>query len=138
PDGHLLLYGFLLGACGDKDDAAFLKRAIVLNRHGLDMEGVVAGYLLLAGEEGLAHIEETMIKSDDADLFGADNALSAIRFVWEHGNGKIPKERLRKSMSLFFERPSRAASVVRDLTRLKEWEMQDRIVALYHPKHNPN
>lgn len=159
PEGHLGLYGLLLGACGEKDDAAFLKRAILLNPDGTDMAGVMAGYLLLAGEEGLEFLEETKIKPHYVDVLVADgrvppstierrnkvtwsetdDAHRAIRFVWDHGEGKIPKERLRQSiLLLLLEHRRDASAAIRDLARWKEWGMQDRIVAMYGDEKYPS
>lgn len=147
-DDETKIHGQLLGLCGNKKDAAMMKARILQEPREMrpGIEGVMCGYLLLTGEEGLAVLDEAKLKPnyvvsvrpdgkimrENKVLFGETYAaMQAIRFMWDHGDGKIGQERLRQSMRLLLDRPDLADLVIADLTRWKDWSVQDRLLAMY-------
>lgn len=129
------LYGVLLGLCGDQSDAKLLARKIQF-RDGepnfrLGVDGLIGGYLLLTGVEGLKLIEETKLRNSKIPFSETFSAVQAIRFMWTYSNGKIPKQRLRESMRLMLDRSEIADMVIADLARWQDWKIQDSLMERY-------
>ncbi len=143
PPIRLTLYGRLLGLCGNADDAVMLRTRIGEYsqefRLGLDnglawrleLDGLISGYLLLTGAEGLDFIDEKILKAKDAPFAETYAAMQALRFMWTHGDGRISQDRLRQSIRELLDRPYLADLVIADLGRWKDWSVQDRLMKLY-------
>lgn len=133
PVVRLGLYGLLLGLCGQESDIAFMEQRIneptKKIRFGID--GLISGYLLLTGSNGLGKIEQTKLISKTAPHSETLAALHALRFMWTYGDGRINKERLRKSMRLLLDRPELTDLVVADLARWNDWKVLDRLMEMY-------
>ena len=140
---RLGLYGLLLGLCGNDDDARLMEQKIVepAEDFRLGIDGIMSGYLLLRGKNGLDVIDETKLKhSTFVDDNGEEKevpfsetyaAMQALRFMWTYGDGRISKDRLRQSMRILLDRPELADLVIADLSRWKDWSVQDRLMELY-------
>jgi len=130
---RLGLYGLLLGLCGNEEDAKMMKAKINDNTEDfrLGIDGVMFGYLLLAGESGLEVIEKSKFQNKDVTFSETYAAMQALRQLWRNGNGKIEKKRLQASMRLLLDRPELADLVIADLARWRDWSVQDRLVNLY-------
>jgi hypothetical protein len=73
---RLGLYGMMLGLCGDQSDAAFLleqTRQPDDEEFRFGIEGLLGGYLLLQGADGLLHLADTRI---DLRSSGTDELMS--------------------------------------------------------------
>jgi len=136
PATRLGLYGLLLGLCGEKEDAELMKQKILENskEYRLGIEGVMSGYLLLRGEEGLEILEDAKLKNKDVAFSETYAAMQAVSFMWEYAPGVIKKQRLRESMRLLLDRPTTADLVIANLARWKDWGVQDRLMTLYGKK----
>jgi hypothetical protein len=125
-------YGMMLGLVGSKDDATFLKSEI--NRdtetYRLGLDGLMAGYALLLGEQGLPLLDEKLT-GQSSDRAAAYAAMQTLRFLWEYENGRVEKDRLRKSMRLLIERQEFTDLAIKDLTRWEDWELLPTLVELY-------
>ena len=134
PD-RLALYGLMLGVCGNELDAELLRRIIIKQtddfRIGID--GVMSGYLLLTGEQGLKLLDQTKIKNKQAPFSETYSALQAVRFMWSQAPGKIEKERLLLSVRFLLDHPEIADMVIDNLARWKDWSVQDRLMGLRLP-----
>ena len=148
---RLALYGLLIGLSGDESDADLLRGKIFTGtdpfRIGID--GLMSGFLLLTGEEGLAELEAKKLSpkyavGDDGEpQTDGDGqpvllpfseryaAMQAVRFMWTYGGDRIGKERLRESLRLLLAEPDVADMIVADLARWQDWAAMDRIVGLY-------
>ena len=126
-------YGLMLGLCGGRDEARFLEREIKSRpaERQIGMEGLMFGYLLLAGDRGLEVLEKNRLKDPEVSDGEAYAAVNAIRYYWSYGNGKISEDRLREAMRLVLARPSMADSAIKDLARWKDWTIQERLMELY-------
>lgn len=133
---RLGLYGLLLGLCGKKDDAKLMRDKILAKSEDfrLGIDGVMAGYLLLAGEDGLKLIEDSKLKDKKAPFSETYAAMQSLRFLWTYAPGKVSKERLRQSMRILLDRPALADLVIADLARWKDWSVQDKLMKLYGTK----
>jgi hypothetical protein len=148
---RLGLYGLMLGLCGDGSDAALMATKVFqpTTDFRLGIEGVMSGYLLIAGERGLDRLEqakfvETQLRDADGKPLLDDEgqpqpvpfsetyaAMQALRFMWQYAEGVIPTARLQQSMRLLLDRPELADLVIADLARWKDWTLIDRLVAMY-------
>jgi hypothetical protein len=133
PPTRIGLYGLMLGLSGNDEDSALLEAKITETTDGfrLGIEGLMGGYLLLTGEKGLKVIEKSKLESKDVPFSETYAAMQALRFLWTYGGGRIPPERLQKSMRLLLERPEVTDLVVQDLARWKDWSVQSRLMDLY-------
>ena len=131
--GRIGLYGMMLGLCGNDDDAQFMERKITetTEEFRLGIEGVMGGYLLLKGEQGLALLDEKKLRDTKAPFSETYAAMQALRFMWQYGDNRIEPDRLRESMRILLERPELADLVIADLARMKDWSVQDRLIELY-------
>ena len=127
---RLALYGMMLGLCGDSDDAAFLRAQIgefpptgqdatPYFRYGTD--GLMGGYLLLTGEEGVEFLERTRLKSDvptDSVL----SAVQAMQFVYSYESSLIPEARLKVAMRQLLSNDELRILTITNLARWKDWD----------------
>ena len=136
-------YGLLAGLCGRPEDAPILEKKIVTldGEFRLGIEGVMAGYLLLRGEEGLKRLEDTKMRTNVAKTADGKEVklpfsevyatMQALRFMWTYEPNHLPKERLRQSMQILLDQPELADLVITDLARWKDWSLQDRLMTMY-------
>lgn len=136
--GRLGLYGMMLGLCGNSEDATLMEGKIFEKSDDfrLGIDGIMGGYLLLTGSDGLAILEEKKLKDKKAPFSETYAAMAAVRFMWQYGNGRISQDRLRESMRLLLDRPELADLVIADLSRMKDWSVQDKLMAMYDEEGN--
>jgi hypothetical protein len=133
PATRMGLYGLLIGLSGTDEDAKILSKKILEKTEDfrLGIDGLMSGYLLLTGEKGLSVLDEHKLKNRDVPFSETYAAMQALRFMWKYSEGRIEKSRLRASMRILLDRPELADLVIADLARWKDWEVQDRLMALY-------
>ena len=135
-------YGMLLGLCGNEDDADYMERRILApidtTKNRLWIDGMMGGYLMLRGERGLKLLLEKKLDSLPADMSESDpraedvNALRiTLVFLWDYRHTQFPEEVLRAAMRRCLKRPELAEFVVIDLSRWKDWESLDPLIAAY-------
>lgn len=136
--GRLGLYGMMLGLCGTDEDAKLMESKILeqTDDFRLGIDGIMGGYLLLTRDKGLQVLEEQKLKNKKAAFSETYAAMQAIRFMWQYGENRISQERLRESMRLLLDRPELADLVIADLSRMKDWSVQDRLMELYDEESN--
>jgi hypothetical protein len=130
---RLGLYGLFLGLCGKEEDAALMKQKIVAPTEDfrLGIDGVMSGYLLLTGADGLDVLDEAKLKNEKVPFSETYAAMQALRFMWTYGDGRIEKSRLRQSMRTLLDRPELSDLVIADLARWQDWSVQDRLMEVY-------
>jgi hypothetical protein len=129
---RLGLYGLMLGLCGQPEDIPLMEQKITerTDDFRLGIDGVMGGYLLLTGAEGLKLIDETKLMNRDVPFSETYAAMQALRFMWTYGE-RIEKDRLRQSMRILLDRPELADLVIADLARWEDWSVIDRLMTLY-------
>lgn len=127
------LYGLMLGLCGNEEDARMMQARIVeeTTDFRLGIDGLMGGYLVLTGEKGLEVLEQSKIINKKVPFSETYSAMTALRFMWTYGNGKIPGDRLKASMRLLLDRPEVSDLVIADLARWKDWSIQAKLRELY-------
>jgi hypothetical protein len=130
---RLGFYGLLLGICGKEEDAEFLKQEILKPVEGyrLGIDGLMAGYLLLTRDEGVTVLEDSKLKDATIPFSETYAAMQALRFVWQYGEDRVPKQRLREAMRILLDRPEVADLVITDLARWEDWGVMDRLMEMY-------
>jgi hypothetical protein len=133
PQTRMGLYGLLMGLCGTEEDAKLMEQKIgqKTDDFRLGIDGVMSGYLLLTGAEGLEMLDETKLKNKEVPFSETYAAMQALRFMWTYAEGVIDKDRLRQSMRVLLDRPELADLVIADLARWKDWSVQDQLMKLY-------
>ncbi len=130
---RLGLYGLMLGLSGAEADAEYLKGRLVEPVEGfrLGIDGMMGGYLLLAGDKGLAVLEDAKLRDKNVPFSETYATMQALRFMWTYGDDHISKDRLRQSMRIILDRPELADLVIVDLGRWQDWSVSDRLMELY-------
>jgi hypothetical protein len=132
---RLGVYGMLLGLVGSEQDIPRMHQRIFATDADRDIrvgiDGVMGGYLLLSGAEGLAELERAYLADPQASQDNVNAVTSALRFMWEYGEGKIPADRLRHSMRLALQHEETLEIAIVDLARWQDWAVTPQIVALY-------
>lgn len=130
---RLGLYGLMLGLCGTEEDASYMEKRLLEPVEGfrLGIDGMMGGYLLLAGEKGLTVLEDSKLKNKSVPFSETYAVMQALRFMWQYGDGRISKDRLRQSMRILLDRPELADLVIVDLARWQDWSVSDRLMELY-------
>jgi hypothetical protein len=132
---RLGVYGMLLGVVGSEQDIQAMHQRIFTTDADRDIrvgiDGVMGGYLLLSGAEGLAELERAYLANPQASQDDVNAVTSALRFVWEYGDGRISPERLRQSMRLALQHEETQEIAIVDLARWQDWSITPQVVALY-------
>ena len=133
PSTRLGLYGMLLGLCGTAEDAKLMESKInqPTQDFRLGIDGIMSGYLLITGSEGLNLVDNSKLKDKQAPFSETYAAMQALRFIWTYAPEKIEKERLRQSMRTLLDRPELADLVIADLARWKDWSIHAQLMDLY-------
>ncbi len=129
-------YGLALGLARDEEvrrvNAEFLRTLIVMPaddfRAGFD--GILGGYLMVAGEPGLALIEARLLANPTAADGDLRHAMTALRFYREYGR-EIPIARLAKALRPLLARPEFAVETIADLTRWQDWDSLEQVAQLF-------
>jgi len=126
-------YGLMLGLCGGTDEARFLEKQIadIDPERQTGLEGVMFGYLLLAGDRGLDYLEKGYLANLQAPEGKVYPAFLAIRYFWSYGNGKISRPRLRAAMRCLLDQPQLSETAITLLAGWKDWSLHDRLMKLY-------
>jgi hypothetical protein len=132
PASRRRLYFVMLGVCGTPEDAPLLREMMNSEDRKLKagLDSMLACYLILTKQQGLAEVEELFLKNADAEYADTYAAIMAIRF---HGNDTdvIPKSDLVKSLRHMLDRPQLADLVIPDLARWEDWEVMPKMVELF-------
>lgn len=133
PVNRLGLFGLMLGLCGDDDDARLMRDRILEPSEGfrIGIDGIMAGYVLLAGEQGLALIEREKITDKTQNFSEHVACMQMLRFLWTYAKDRFSPDRLRQSMRLMVDNPKIADLVIADLARWEDWETTSRLIELY-------
>jgi hypothetical protein len=130
---RLGLYGLMLGLSGNEEDAALMLKKInePTKDFRLGIDGIMSGYLMISGSEGLKILEIFKLKDKDVPFSETYAAMQALRFMWKYEPDTIAKDRLRQSMRILLDRPELADLVIADLARWEDWEVVDQLLVMY-------
>ena len=98
-------------------------------RAGFD--GLMAGLLVAAGEQGLDFLDKRGLFAADARPADQKHLLAALRFAWEELGGTLPAARTADATARLLASPVVAADATIDLARYREWGHADAVAALW-------
>ncbi len=126
-------YGMLLGLCGSPADAAFLKAELEKPSevYRLGFDGLLAGYVLLTGDEGLPLLEQKLVQRNELGFAESYAAMQTLRFLWQFDQRRTTPGRLRLAMRLALQRPELTDLAIKDLTRWEDWELLPSLIRDY-------
>ncbi len=126
------LYTVMLSACGGADDVPMLEELLRTEdrkvRAGLD--AMLGCYLMLAGDDGMALVEELFLKNPKAEYADTYAAIMALRFLGTETEA-IPRERILEGLHCLLDRPELADLVIPDLARWEDWSQVERLAKLF-------
>ncbi len=131
--GQLGVYGMLLGICGDATDRQRLED-LALETTGelrLGIAGVMGGYLLLAGPDGLNVFDREFLMKESCSPSDRFAVMESLRFIWEYGDGCIEQARLRQSVRQQLKITHRPELSIADLARWEDWTVTNDLIARY-------
>ncbi|MBI2824106.1 MAG: hypothetical protein HYX69_05355 [Planctomycetia bacterium] len=137
PEARKGFYGLALGLARSPADRAANRDALrrVIDGKADDFragfDGILGGYLMLEGRQGLKLIEERFLAAADARPGDVQHAVTALRFMHEFGRDAIPAADLNRAMRRLLARPEFAATAIVDLARIRDWAALDDVVALF-------
>ncbi len=134
------LYGLMLGLVGNQEDAELLRGLIDDNSDTvrLGIDGVMAGFVLINGNEGLQHLRRTIFEDPDTPITDVHAALTAMRFLWTSGPPDVSRDSIKATARAALDRPEAADLAIADLARWKDWSVQDQLMTLYMQKKSDN
>ena len=136
PEERKGLYGLVLGMATREEDRAanrtLLRRLMDQDRAEFrsGFDGVLAGYLLLAGEAGLKSIEQKYFDDGLAKHGDIRHAMNAARFYYEFGPAEN-RGGVARAVARLVDRPAFAAAAITDLARWEHWQVLEQVAALY-------
>lgn len=131
-------YAFLLGLCGQTEDASVLQKLIQMRERDLvsGLDGVLTGLTLLRPEEGLQAIDG-ILSNEKEDFTRRYAALRAVRYLWDNPPPGVQRESLLRCVTKLLQQGDIADLAIEDLRKWKRWEYAERIFALYGlPSHS--
>lgn len=133
--GQLGVYGMLLGLCGDEHDRDRLE-TLILDVRGADefrlgIAGVMGGYLLLAGTEGVDVLEQTFLANLSASASDRAAVMEALRFIGQYAEDRIPRPRLARALRDNLTTIGLPELAIIDLARWQDWSSTPRLLQMY-------
>jgi hypothetical protein len=132
------LYGYLLGRCGQPEDAQVLREILDDPKRGLisGIDGILAGYLTLRPKEGYDYLL-ALLSDAKADFTRRYAGLRTLRFLWDYHQDLVGPQQLVQALTILLDQPDIADLAIEDLRKWKQWDQLDRILALAsRPTHN--
>lgn len=143
---RLGLYGMMLGLSGSPEDARFLLSQMMESEPGsaigdsnkapartfrFGAEGLMGGYLLLTGDEGLKQLEETIALPADVPDTARHAFVQSLQFIWSYESDVVSKARLQSSMRLLLQNSSMREIAITNLARWEDWESLPALQAMF-------
>jgi hypothetical protein len=129
-------YGLALGLSGRLKDSQrqtdFLRQRVLApaNDFRAGFDGILAGYLLLAGEGGLELIETRFLANPQAKDGDVRHAMAALRFYQEFEH-EIPTARLARALRHLLKRSDFVGAAIVELARWQDWDALPQVAGLY-------
>jgi hypothetical protein len=123
----------LLGLIGTDADRQMLRgRALQSTAEvRVDAPGLMSGYLVLAGEDGLRELEQQKLTPGDLGFSERYAAMQAIHFCHKNAPERIPAARLGQALQILLDDPDCCDLVLRELPFMNDWSAVEEISRLY-------
>ncbi|MFO0978033.1 MAG: hypothetical protein U0996_16625 [Planctomycetaceae bacterium] len=134
---RLGLYGLMLGLCGEPSDAEFLlqnQRNSNTGEFRFGGEGLMAGYLLLTGEEGLQHCREQALSASATDSL-RHAFIQSLQFFMSYEPDVLSRESICGSMREMLAVPSMRDIAITNLARWEDWSILPQLMTMYETEY---
>ncbi len=139
PPSRFGLYGYMLGKCGNAKEHAPLLREMLddpKRKYSSGLDGMLYGYLLLDPKAGWKYLMG-LISDTNSEFLTRYAVLRTLRVLWDNRSEAILPEAIMEAMNLLLAQGDIADLPIEDLRRWQQWEMTDKVLALYGQKsHN--
>jgi hypothetical protein len=133
------LYSSLLGHCGTAEHAKVLRKKIEDNikEKGLNLDGLLAGYVMLQPKEGWAFAGD-LLRDGKEDYQVRYSVVRTATFLREQRPDLVPEKELASTVALVLQSPDLADHGIEFLRKAKAWDMTGRVLDLYGKKDYDN
>jgi hypothetical protein len=134
PPERLSMYAFLLGACGEAEDAALLRTLLDKPSENTikAFDGILGGYIQLKQDEGW-DLALSLVRDPTKDFQMRFAVVRLLRFY--HGwKPQESKARVLRGLATVLPQGDLADLAVEDLRRWEIWDLTDDVLALYDKK----
>lgn len=128
---RLSLFTYLLGACGNNDDAELLG-ALAKSpqpRHYKSYEGILAGYITIRPKEGWA-VAQGMLRDSKQNFLLRYATLRTLRFYY-NADAKAHGPQVMQGIASALAQADIADIAIEDLRRWKRWDHAKLVVACW-------
>jgi hypothetical protein len=121
----------MLGHCGKPEHAALLRGMLDDEQHRVSsgVDGILAGYLLLAPKEAWPYLKAILADPAKEFLFRYA-ALRTARFFWDYRPDVIAKKDLSAAIAQLLDQKDVADLAIEDFRKWQCWDMTERILGL--------
>lgn len=126
--GRDALYARLMGVCGKKADAEFLRH-LMNARSAPARDRLLAGYAMLAPREGLQYAREVLNRPTE-DFVRRFTALRALQVLHDHRQGAVSKKELVEAASSLLTQDDIVDLATEALREWKAWDVADKVLAV--------
>lgn len=129
------LYASLLGHCGGPEHAKLLRSMVddAIKRSVYDIDGLMAGYLMLQPKEAWAHLT-TISANPDMKFDFRYACLRTISFLWEQRPDLVDRKELTAGLAQLLDQSDLADFAVDYLRKYKCWETTNKVLDLFGKK----
>jgi hypothetical protein len=134
---RLSLFAYLLGACGQQNDADFLRELIQRNdeRCVKALEGLLAGYITLRPDDGW-RITHAIVGNEKEPFLRRFAAIRTLRF-FHNSKPEQTREQVLRGLALMLPQGEMADMAINDLRAWKVWDLTAQVLAQYgKPSHD--
>ncbi len=131
PASRYGLYGSILGHCGDKQHAKLLRSILddPKRRFLSGLDGILAGYILLAPEDGWSYLKK-LLSDPKQDFLNRYAGLRTARFFWKYRTDVITKGEILEAVAILMEQDDIADIPIDDLRKWEQWQLSKKVIAL--------
>jgi len=132
------LYGLLLGHCGKPEDAKALRELLDSpdNAFSSGLDGMIAGYILLAPKEGWDYLMG-LVNNPKKEFSVRYAALKVLRFLWDNHPGSIKEDQILEAMKAMVMQEDISDLPMEDLRKWGQWGLTDFVLQIATlPGHN--
>jgi hypothetical protein len=128
---RLNLYGFLLGACGEAQDAELLRSMVKSpnENHQGALSGLLSGYIYLRPKEGW-ELASSLLQEARQPFARRLAVLGALRFyhAWKARESVEP---ILRCLDVLLNQPDMADLAIEDLRRWQMWDLTGNVLAQF-------
>jgi hypothetical protein len=135
---RLGLLGLIFGHCAKGEANAKALRALIDDpdvRQATGLDGLLAGYVLLAPKDGLEYLSG-IIKDAKTDFLVRYAALRSLRFFWEYREDVLKKADIVAAIQPLLDQPDIVDLAIEDLRKWEQWDLASKVIGLFDkPSH---